>query len=80
MRICRSYSVCWEDWHYFLFGMNMMSECLQGKRRGEKMKSILSLLTRNPVMGRSGRRADDSCSAEQQRDHCHGHRFWSAPG
>ena len=34
----------------FLFGMNMMSECLQ-KAAGEKMKSILSLLTRNPVMG-----------------------------
>ena len=34
----------------FLFGMNMMSECLQ-KAAGEKMKSILSLLTRNPIMG-----------------------------
>ena len=34
----------------FLFGMNMMSECLQ-KAAGEKMKSILSLLTKNPVMG-----------------------------
>ncbi len=34
----------------FLFGMNMMSECLQ-KAAGEKMKSILALLTRNPIMG-----------------------------
>ncbi|MDO4473150.1 MAG: Na/Pi cotransporter family protein [Eubacteriales bacterium] len=34
----------------FIFGMNMMSECLQ-KAAGEKMKAILSLLTRNPVMG-----------------------------
>lgn len=34
----------------FIFGMNMMSECLQ-KAAGEKMKSILALLTRNPVMG-----------------------------
>ncbi|MCI9611290.1 MAG: Na/Pi cotransporter family protein [Eubacterium sp.] len=34
----------------FIFGMNMMSECLQ-KAAGEKMKSILALLTKNPVMG-----------------------------
>lgn len=34
----------------FLFGMNMMSDCLQ-KAAGEKMKSILSLLTRNPILG-----------------------------
>lgn len=34
----------------FIFGMNMMSECLQ-KAAGEKMKSILALFTRNPVMG-----------------------------
>ena len=34
----------------FIFGMNMMSECLQ-KAAGEKMKTILGVLTRNPVMG-----------------------------
>ena len=34
----------------FLYGMNMMSECLQ-KAAGEKMKSILSMLTKNPVLG-----------------------------
>ncbi len=34
----------------FIFGMNMMSESLQ-KAAGERMKSILALLTRNPVMG-----------------------------
>lgn len=34
----------------FIFGMNMMSECLQ-KAAGEKMKHILALLTKNPVMG-----------------------------
>ena len=34
----------------FIFGMNMMSESLQ-KAAGEKMKSILAMLTRNPVMG-----------------------------
>lgn len=34
----------------FLFGMNMMSECLQ-KAAGEKMKAILALLTKNPILG-----------------------------
>lgn len=34
----------------FIFGMNMMSECLQ-KAAGEKMKSILAMLTKNPIMG-----------------------------
>ena len=34
----------------FIFGMNMMSECLQ-KAAGEKMKTILGMLTKNPVMG-----------------------------
>lgn len=34
----------------FIFGMNLMSECLQ-KAAGEKMKKILSMLTKNPVLG-----------------------------
>lgn len=34
----------------FIYGMNMMSECLQ-KAAGEKMRSILALLTKNSVMG-----------------------------
>lgn len=34
----------------FIYGMNMMSECLQ-KTAGGKMRSILALLTKNPVMG-----------------------------
>ena len=34
----------------FIYGMNLMSECLQ-KAAGEKMKSLLALLTRNPIMG-----------------------------
>ena len=34
----------------FIFGMNMMSECVQ-KAAGEKMKTILGVLTKNPVMG-----------------------------
>ncbi len=34
----------------FIFGMNMMSECLQ-KAAGEKMRTILSMLTGNPVLG-----------------------------
>lgn len=34
----------------FIFGMNMMSECLQ-KVAGDKMKKILSMLTKNPLLG-----------------------------
>lgn len=34
----------------FIFGMNMMSECLQ-KAAGDKMRKVLSLLTKNPVLG-----------------------------
>lgn len=34
----------------FLYGMNSMSDALQ-KAAGEKMKKVLSLLTRNPLMG-----------------------------
>lgn len=34
----------------FIYGMNMMSDCLQ-KAAGEKMRSILALLTKNPVLG-----------------------------
>ncbi len=34
----------------FIFGMNMMSECLQ-KAAGERMKSILAILTKNPILG-----------------------------
>lgn len=34
----------------FIYGMNMMSECLQ-KAAGERMKSILAILTKNPVLG-----------------------------
>ncbi|MCD8010054.1 MAG: Na/Pi cotransporter family protein [Lachnospiraceae bacterium] len=34
----------------FIFGMNLMSECLQ-KAAGERMKHILEMLTRNRLMG-----------------------------
>ena len=34
----------------FIYGMNMMSECLQ-KVAGSKMKSILAMLTKNPFFG-----------------------------
>ena len=34
----------------FIYGMNLMSESLQ-KAAGEKMKSILALLTKNRIMG-----------------------------
>ncbi len=33
-----------------IYGMNLMSECLQ-KAAGEKMKAVLALLTKNPVLG-----------------------------
>ena len=72
----------------FLYGMNMMSECLQ-KAAGEKMKTILALLTKNPILGVLagalttavlrrhpsgilGRRA----SAHRQRKRHHGHGHW----
>ena len=34
----------------FIYGMNLMSEGLQ-KAAGEKMKKILSVLTKNPLVG-----------------------------
>lgn len=34
----------------FLFGMNLMSESLQ-KVAGERMKSVLAMLTKNPLLG-----------------------------
>ena len=34
----------------FLYGMNSMSDALQ-KAAGEKMKKVLSFLTKNPIMG-----------------------------
>lgn len=34
----------------FIYGMNLMSECLQ-KAAGDRMKKILSLLTKNPILG-----------------------------
>ena len=34
----------------FLYGMNGMSDALQ-KTAGDKMKKILSFLTKNPIMG-----------------------------
>ena len=34
----------------FIYGMNLMSDGLQ-KAAGEKMKSILALLTKNPLIG-----------------------------
>ncbi|MGM9941531.1 MAG: Na/Pi cotransporter family protein [Bulleidia sp.] len=34
----------------FIYGMNLMSDCLQ-KAAGEKMRTILAMLTKNPVLG-----------------------------
>lgn len=58
----------------FLFGMNMMSECLQ-KAAGEKMKSILSLLTKNPVMGVIAGALTTAVLQKQQRYYCYGDRL-----
>ena len=40
----------WGGLAVFIYGMNLMSESLQ-KAAGEKMKSILALLTKNRIMG-----------------------------
>ena len=45
----------------FIYGMNMMSECLQ-KAAGEKMKSILALLTKNPLLGVLAGAAEQQCN------------------
>ena len=58
----------------FIFGMNMMSDCLQ-KAAGEKMKRILALLTKNPDPWCSGRSTDNRRSAEQQCDNRYGDWF-----
>ena len=57
----------------FLYGMNGMSDALQ-KTAGDKMKKILSFLTKNPIMGALAG-ALDSCVAEQLRNNCYGNRI-----
>ena len=58
----------------FLYGMNSMSDALQ-KAAGEGMKKILSFLTRNAVIGSSGRSIGNCSFTEQLRHHCHGDRI-----
>ena len=58
----------------FIYGMNLMSESLQ-KAAGEKMKSILALLTKNRIMGVIAGALGNCCIAEQQCYHGHGHWF-----
>ena len=58
----------------FLFGMNMMSECLQ-KAAGEKMKSIFIPTDEKSRNGSDRRRSYHCCSAEQQRYYCYGDRL-----
>ena len=57
----------------FIYGMNMMSECLQ-KAAGEKMKKILALLTKNPILGVLAG-FDDSGVTEQQRNNGYDNRL-----
>ena len=55
----------------FIYGMNLMSEGLQ-KAAGEKMKKILSVLTKNPLVGML---AGALVTAVQLGDHRYGHRL-----
>ena len=51
----------------FLYGMNGMSDALQ-KTAGDKMKKILSFLTKNPIMGAlAGALVQLFCRAAQQQ-------------
>lgn len=58
----------------FIYGMNMMSECLQ-KAAGDKMKSILALLTKNPILGVLAGALTNRGTPEQQCDDSYGDRF-----
>lgn len=58
----------------FIYGMNLMSDGLQ-KAAGEKMKNILSLLTRNVFIGVLAGAATTAGAAKQQCYDSHGHRF-----
>lgn len=58
----------------FIYGMNMMSECLQ-KAAGEKMKAILAMLTKNPVLRSACRSAYYSSASKQQCYNSHGNRL-----
>ena len=58
----------------FIYGMNMMSECLQ-KAAGEKMKSILALLTKNPLLRSTCRSCYHCSTAEQQCNNGDGNRI-----
>lgn len=50
----------------FLYGMNTMSDALQ-KTAGERMKKILSFLTKNPIMGAlAGALVRQSCRAARR--------------
>ena len=58
----------------FIFGMNMMSDCLQ-KAAGEKIETDSCITYQKPDSWSSGRSADNRRSAEQQCDNCYGDRF-----
>ena len=56
----------------FLFGMNSMSDALQ-KAAGERMKKILAILTKNPIIGGAGRRFSHGSAAKQLGHNGNGH-------
>lgn len=58
----------------FIYGMNMMSECLQ-KAAGEKMKAILAMLTKNPVLGVLAGALTTAVLQKQQCYNSHGNRL-----
>ena len=58
----------------FIFGMNMMSDCLQ-KAAGEKNETDFGIAYQESNPWRSGRSTDNRRSAEQQCDNRYGDRF-----
>lgn len=58
----------------FLFGMNSMSDALQ-KAAGERMKQILSFLTKNPIMGALAGALVTAVLQSSSADHGYGHWF-----
>ena len=63
----------------FLYGMNLMSSNLQ-EAAGERMRSILAAVTKNPLRRRAGRCAGHGGAAKLQRHHGHDHRLRELQG
>ncbi len=59
----------------FIFGMNMMSDCLQKAKRRKKMKRILALLTKNPILGVLAGALTTAVLQSKECDNRYGDRF-----